>query len=51
MNRKPNAVAGLRAVAVSRRRLLGGAAVLAGGVAVTPWAGEALAPSRQLGYG
>jgi Platelet-activating factor acetylhydrolase, isoform II len=46
MNRKPNAVADLRAVAVSRRRLLGGAAALAGGLAVTPWAGTALAAER-----
>jgi hypothetical protein len=46
MNRKPNAVADLRAVAVSRRRLLGGAAALAGGLAVMPWAGTALAAEQ-----
>jgi hypothetical protein len=46
MNRKPNAVADLPAVAVSRRRLLGGAATLASGLAVTPWAGTALAAEQ-----
>jgi Platelet-activating factor acetylhydrolase, isoform II len=46
MNRKPNAVADLPAVAVSRRRLLGGAAALAGGLAVMPWAGTALAAEQ-----
>jgi hypothetical protein len=50
MNKKPNAVAALPAVAVSRRRLLGGAAALAGGLAVMPWAGTALAaePTGRL---
>jgi Platelet-activating factor acetylhydrolase, isoform II len=46
MNRKTNAVADLPAVAVSRRRLLGGAAALASGLAVTPWAGTALAAEQ-----
>jgi hypothetical protein len=46
MNRKPNAVAALPAVAVSRRRLLGGAAAIAGGLAVMPWAGTALAAEQ-----